>query len=659
MAIETVKRIRVIVYQSLRDEVVDALQVAGTVHIERLTEDGLLPAGETGEKEAREVRRCTFGISQAEFLLGFFKEYGYEKQGFFKTLIKEKYPMTREAFNRAGECVDLDMAYAECSELDRRLTAIDEEKSRLGQEVDELVDWTELQLDLDEMDGRHTYGLMPVRIASAEIKDVVMELSGEVPESTLDVVCERGDWACCIVVYHPDSLAGVESVLDRHRHEAVTLPRYPLEPAERLEQVEREMASLDRRREKLIAGARAYAEKRREIEVLREYLLNERRKTQLSSEFGETRSTVVIDGWVTESALESTVAGVRGISDEIEIELFDPTEEDNPPVSLKNGKWARPFQLLTGLYGIPHNRESDPTLIIAISFVAFFGFCIGDVGYGLLLIGAFLLMRRLLPLGQNVKDLLLVMTYGSAFAMVAGVVTGSWFGIDPEKLPPFLQSLAVLDPLRKPMPVMGLMMALGVVHMLSGTVIEFRDNLKGRKWADAFIDQGLVFLFFIGLGVGIPLMLAKVVPKSVALLVAGFPVILMLLLLGRAAKSIPGKAVGGLYETYNTVVGWVGDTISYMRLYALGLATFVIGWVVNTLAGMVQGMGPVIGILLMLIVLVVGHTFNVTINLLGAFVHPLRLEFVEFFGKFYEDGGREFSPMKVESKIVLIDEEGA
>lgn len=659
MAIEPVKKIRVIVHQSLRDEVVDALQVAGTVHIERLTEEDLLPAGESGEKEVAEVRRCTFGISKAEFLLGFFKEYGYERPGFFKTLIKEKYPMTREAFNRAGERVDLDMAYAECSELDRWLTAIDEEKSRLEQEAGELADWTELQLDLDEMDGRHTYGLMPVRIVSGEIKDVVLELSGEVPESTLDVVCERDDWACCMVVYHPDSLEGVESVLDRHRHEAVTLPSYPLEPAERLEQVEREMASLDRRREKFVAGASAYAEKRREIEVLREYLLNERRKIQLSSEFGETRSTAVIDGWVTESALEATVASVQGVSDDIEIELFDPTGEDNPPVSLKNGKWARPFQLLTGLYGIPHNREYDPTLIIAISFVVFFGFCIGDVGYGLVLIGAFLLMRRLLPLGQKVKDLLLVMTYGSAFAIVAGVITGSWFGIDPEKLPPFLQSLAVLDPLRKPIPVMGLMMALGVVHMLSGTVIEFRDNIKGRDWAAAFIDQGLVFLFLIGLGVGIPLMLAKVVPKSVALLIAGFPVILMLLLLGRAAKSIPGKAVGGLYETYNTVVGWVGDTISYMRLYALGLATFVIGWVVNTLAGMVQGTGPVIGILLMLLVLVLGHTFNVTINLLGAFVHPLRLEFVEFFGKFYEDGGHEFSPMKVESKIVLIDEEGA
>ena len=106
------------------------------------------------------------------------------------------------------------------------------------------------------------------------------------------------------------------------------------------------------------------------------------------------------------------------------------------------------------------------------------------------------------------------------------------------------------------------------------------------------------------------------------------------------------------------MVGWIGDTISYLRLYALGLATFVIGWVVNTLAGMVGGMAPVIGILAMIVLILVGHTFNVTINLLGAFVHPLRLEFVEFFGKFYEDGGREFAPLRYESKIVLMENEG-
>ena len=144
------------------------------------------------------------------------------------------------------------------------------------------------------------------------------------------------------------------------------------------------------------------------------------------------------------------------------------------------------------------------------------------------------------------------------------------------------------------------------------------------------------------------------------MLVAGAAILGMLLLLGRSAQSIGGKVVNGIYETYGTVVGFVSDAISYVRLFALGLATFIIAMVINTMAGLVRGIAPVIGILAMLIVLVVGHTFNIAINLLGAFVHPLRLEFVEFFGKFYDDGGREFKPLGVESKIVMIEEkEGA
>ncbi len=659
MAIEPVKKIRIIAHKDVQDDVIEALQEAGTVHVERLSEEELLQPREVEEVEVEQVRRCTYAISQTEFLLGFFKQYGFQKTGFFQTLIKEKYPMTLEAFARAPERIDLELAYQECSELERRLSAIDEEHARLSQEREDLSDWTELQMDLDEIEGTHIYGMMLVRLPEDEVEDAVSELAEEAPESALDVLCERGDLKCCVVVYHPESLEAVEEVLARHKPRRATLPRHPLEPAERLEQVDREMAALLRRREILLTGVRAHAEKRSEIEILREYLVNQRRNAQLTTQFGRTRATVVIEGWVTEENQGITKSALGTVAGGVAVELSDLGEDDHPPVSLKNRKWVRPFEMLTRLYGIPNGIEYDPTWLIAISFVAFFGFCIGDVGYGLVIVVAFLLMRRFLPLGRNVKDLLLVMAYGGAFAMVIGVITGSWFGINPENLPSFLQSLAVLDPLRDPIPVMGICMALGLIHMMSGTIVEFRDNIRDGEWLSAIIDQGLVFLFFIALGVAVPLALAKVVPTTVAFLIGITPVVLMLLLLGRSAKSVPGKAINGLYETYNTVVGWMGDTISYVRLYALGLATFVIGWVVNTLAGMVQGMAPVIGILLALLVLLIGHTFNVTINLLGAFVHPLRLEFVEFFGKFYEDGGREFSPMGVDSKIVIIEKDGA
>ena len=310
--------------------------------------------------------------------------------------------------------------------------------------------------------------------------------------------------------------------------------------------------------------------------------------------------------------------------------------------------------MLTQLYGLPNNKEYDPTVLIAISFVIFFGFCIGDVGYGLVLILVFSLLKKYLPLGENVKNLFTVMTWGGAFAMVMGVITGSWFGIDPINLPSFLQSLIVFDALEDPLPIMGVCMGLGVVHMLTGTVVELRDNFKLGKIANALIDQGLVLFLFIGTIISVVLVITGLLPSTVIFIVAGAALAGMIVLMGHNAKSLPGKIFGGLYETYNTLVGWLGDTVSYVRLFALGLATFAVGWVINILAGMAKGIAPVIGIFFMLLVLLIGHTFNVAVNLLGAFVHPLRLEFVEFFSKFYEDGGRQFKPFKIESKRVLI-----
>jgi V/A-type H+-transporting ATPase subunit I len=659
MAVEPVKKIRVISHASLQEEVLEALQAAGTVHVERLSGTELLPPKEYSDEEQQSLRTCTFRISQAEFILSYLKAYGYDKRSFFRTIVKDKYPMTLEEFVRAHERVDLDRAYAECSEYERHLVEIDEKKTALEQEREELSNWTELQLDMDEIACKHMYCLLPLRVPVADLEAFGQALASEVIESTLDVVSERGSRAYCMVVYHLDSLGLVEEILTRLRVEKVTLPDVKLEPAERMEQVDREIAALERQREGLLARGQVYAGKRGDIEVLREYLLNQKRKLEALEQFGMTRSTVVVEGWVTEGEMEPTLENLEALSEEIGLEVIEADHEDSPPVSLRNGRFARPFELLVGLYGTPNRREYDPTWLVAVSFIVFFGFCIGDVGYGLVLVAACLLARRFLPLGEKVRNLLLVISYGSLFAMVIGALTGSWFGIDPASLPPLLETMAVFDPLRDPIPVMLLTMALGLAHMLSGTVVEFRDNVKEGNWVDALIDQGLVFLFFICLGVAIPLALAEVVPTSTAVLIGCAPIALMLLLLGRSAKSVPGKVINGVYETYNTVVGWMGDTISYLRLYALGLATFVIGWVVNTLAGMTLGIGPVIGVLLMLLILVVGQTFNVAINLLGAFVHPLRLEFVEFFGKFYEDGGQRFDALKYESKIVMIREEDA
>ncbi len=657
MAIERVEKISIIASRDLQEEIVDTLTRLGTVQVERWCEEDGLGCKELAGDEADRMRSYAFDLSKIEFLIGFLDRYREKKPGFFSTLIKPKHHLTYREFLGAREAIQMERIYQECHTMDRRFLSFSERKERLRRELEELEHWVDLEIPMRDLKSDPVFRLMLIRVVARELDDLVEELESEAPDSSLEIVHRDEEWAACILLFHPDADEAVTLLLSRYDHELVTMRDLNEEPLERYEQITRDITAIDRRRARILSDIEGYHKHLPQLEIIRELLLNKRLQLDATTGFGVTRSAVVIEGWVTESGLPATLEAVNGLSDEVSIESRPPLEDDVPPVSLKNRNWFKPFEMLTMLYGVPNNREYDPTWLIAISFVVFFGFCIGDVGYGALIIAAFLLMRKYLPVGDKTKNLMLVLVYGGAMAMVFGVLTGSWFGYDPEKLPRFMQSLQVFDPLKDPVPVMVTCMVIGVIHMLSGTIVELSDNVRQGRIASALIDQGLVLLLFVGTAITALLAALKVVPGSAVLICALAALGGMIVLGGHANRSVPGKVFGGLYETYNTVVGWMGDTVSYLRLFALGLATFAVAWVINTLGGMVRGIAPVIGLVLMLLILLVGHTFNLAVNLLSAFVHPLRLEYVEFFGKFYEDGGRGFKPLSVQSKTVMIEEE--
>jgi V/A-type H+/Na+-transporting ATPase subunit I len=654
MAVEQVKRMTILVHKSLQDRVVEDLTRLETVHIEEIHPETGLGQKRLSVSESDDLRELSFQLSKVEFLLDFLKEHRTEGAGFLGSLIPTKHLMSFDEFFAAGDRVDLESTYSGLSEIESKLLQSGERISNLEREREELEHWTGLEVPMAELRSGAGYLMMKLKVASKELDEMIDELAGEAPESAVDVVGREETFTRCVLLYHPDTHDAVSRVLGAHDCEPVELPELEQTPEERLVSVTGEIEEARESRSELQDGIEAYQGLTGDLEILRELLSSRRQRLNVTTSFGETKSIVVVEGWVTEGGLETTREALLAISPEIEVDISDPGEDDKPPVALRNRKSMKQFELLTWLYGLPNRKEYDPTWMVGISFVVFFGFCIGDVGYGLVIIIAFLLMRKYLPLGDRTRKLMLVMVYGGAFAMLFGVLTGSWFGYDPEQLPAFMQSMAVFDPLNEPIPIMGVCMGLGIIHMLAGTAIEFRDNWSARRVADALIDQGLVLFLFIGSIAAAVLVMAGVVPTSSIYVVAIIALGGMVIFMGHKSKSIAGKAFGGLYETYNMLVGWLGDTVSYVRLFALGLATFAVAWVINILAGMVKGIAPVIGILFMIVIILVGHTFNLAVNLLSAVVHPLRLEYVEFFSKFYEDGGDEFKPLAVDSKTIII-----
>jgi V/A-type H+-transporting ATPase subunit I len=264
---------------------------------------------------------------------------------------------------------------------------------------------------------------------------------------------------------------------------------------------------------------------------------------------------------------------------------------------------------------------------------------------------------RKLDVSETTRSFFRLFMYCGLAAMAVGVFTRGYFGIDQEALPGFLKFPGSLDILKEPIPLMVICAALGLIHISIGVAIEMYDNIRSNSLWLAFCEQGTTLLLWLGiaafaLGAGIKVPAIKALGLYVMLAGAAGIVFLS----NVSSKSLLGKFFGGLYNLYGLFGGTIGDVASYLRLYALGMATVAIGYVVNLMAGMVWGI-PILGILLVVLVLVGGHIFNLLINFLGAFVHPLRLQYVEFFGKFYDDGGEPFEPLALKTHKTVIDEE--
>lgn len=654
MTLEPVKKIIVITRKNLEDEVVDCIARLGALHIQRLLDPEVVPPRSPSSRDKESERNVSTTLSKVDFALSFLSENKEGKRGFIKSLVRDKYEMKLEEFLKAGERVNLDEVYEACLRFDGELKELSDRKSRLEAEISELEVWKEVEVPLDALRGGTYYEIKAFFLKELEPEEFSSLLFEKALASELFVVSKGKDGAVCIVIYYRRESEAVEELLSPY--EEVAIPRGEASPSELIARKEEECNAIEREMSQVIEDIQGYTDYIADLEILHEYIVFERGKLEARKSMGETDSTVVVESWIGERKVERACRALSKISDEIEVEILDPEPDDDPPVLLKNSRWLEPFEFLVKLYGIPNRKETDPTWLVALSFTLFFGFCIGDVGYAFLLFVVFQLIKKLLPVGKNTSDLLTALSYGCGFAAVMGVLTGSWFGIDIEKLPAIFKAPAIFDSLENPIPLMMVCIIIGLIHMLIGVAVEFRDNWREGARSDALIDQGLVLFSFGGGLLSAGLAFVQLIPMWVVFVVVGLGLVGMLLLLGHHSKSLGGKIFGGLYETYNVLGGWLGDTVSYLRLFALGLATFAVGWVINIMAQMISGVAPVIGVLLMLIVLVIGHCFNAAINLLGAVVHPLRLEYVEFFGKFYEDGGRKFTPLGVDSKIVMISD---
>jgi V/A-type H+-transporting ATPase subunit I len=373
----------------------------------------------------------------------------------------------------------------------------------------------------------------------------------------------------------------------------------------------------------------------------------------------KTDTTFYIEGWIPEVSKDK----VQKVLDEYECwyDFKKPEEGEEFPILLKNNAFSGPFDSITELYSLPSPSNIDPTTVMAPFYVLFFGMMLGDVGYGFLFsLGCFIILKKF-DIEGTFGKMLKVFFWGGISTMFWGVMYGSWFGdglvVGARHL--FNINLPLtyvwVDPLKEPMTVLLVSFIMGLVHLFVGMGMQAYMLIRDGKIKDAITDIGFWYLFIIGpilwlagdmIIPGSPL---PVIGKWMTL----FAVIGLVLTQGRAKDNIISKLISGVLSLYG-ITGYLGDVLSYSRLLALGLATGVISSVLSLIGSMVGGIP---GKIMFVLVFVFGHTLNLAINGLGSFVHSARLQYVEFFGKFYEGGGDAFNPFTKKTKYIKIKEE--
>lgn len=364
-----------------------------------------------------------------------------------------------------------------------------------------------------------------------------------------------------------------------------------------------------------------------------------------------TQETVMLSGWVPvrqKTRIEKILNKYQCYYN-----FQEPAKGEEPPVLLRNNKLVEPFESVTEMYSMPAANSLDPDPVMAPFFFLFFGMMLSDAGYGLILTIAGLLGARVLDVGSGMKKLLKLLGYCGISTVFWGALYGSWFGDAIPKVTEVffgnrIQVPMLIDPLTDPMTVLILSFVFGYVHILTGLVLKAYLMVRRGHPLAAFFDVGLWGFVLIGL----PMLLVGGLVAKAGQLLAIIGAIGLVLTQGRDKKNPLLKAASGVLSLYD-ITGYFSDILSYSRIMALGLATGVIGQVVNTM-GTLPGKN-LFGAILFVVVFLLGHTLNLGINALGSYVHTSRLQYVEFFGKFFEGGGQPFRPLRAVTKYVNIN----
>lgn len=649
MSIVKMKRLRVIGFSEQRDDLLQQMLHLGCVEI---TE----PDDKVTDPEwTALLRRDTSSIASRKTewsalngALDALKKYAPAKKGLFQ----KRYDITEEKFfDETAKAAALTCAQS-INDCTWEIAQIFSAENKLNASLSGLIPWANLDLPLEQQHTSHAELILGTAPIAAEDSALQTDLAAATNLAELTPISEDKDQRYYLLVVHKDALEDALTALRAHSFGVIRFKDLTGTPKQNIDRIRGELSALEQQRKDQEAAIVAYKDQRPALELALDRVNQEISREAVAERFLTDGQIFFAEGWIP----ADRVADFSIVQKQFTCawDTSDPEEGDSVPTQLKNPKWMDCINMVTEMYSLPAYDGIDANPLYFFWYVFFFGFMFADVAYGIIIfLGCLAIIKMFKPKKTLGRMMHLGLWLGGSTAL-CGIFVGGFFGnlleviydtfLPNATMPGWMETFCngiVVNPVNDPMTVLIIAIAIGCVHLVMGQCIHIYMGFRDGHGIDALLDVVPWWVVFAGIAVA-------ALAKTPILLIIG--ALSLICTQGRHEGTFVKKLFGGIKSLYD-ITSWLSDVLSYARLMALMLATSVIAQVFNTLGALPKS------IIVFILVFLIGHVFNIGVNLIGTYVHAARLQYLEYFGKFYKEGGIPFRPLQYDTKYVDIIEE--
>ena len=657
MAVSNMIKIGILAVKEDEEKVMEALYDFGALQI--ISKDS---QARLFFEEIEKLSQVEYKFAQIKFALNFIAQHKPEIKLSFRDKLSKMFEPGINIDKKGIEKLLAEFDYlkiiSQIEDLGAQLNLVNLEEAQLKTEIEEFLPWRNLaSIYQSKNEDRLQFKLGFA--ANNHKQEITFDALLDSLPAILEIVESSQQGTYYNLLYLKEAAKEVWEKLEALQFKEIVLPDYSASPAQLIAGREKKLQNLFEKKEKLKQKILNLCSHEKKLKIIHDYLLWEKDKKSARVQADESQGTFYLRAWVEKYRLKDLQASLEKKSQKMHLDQLSIEEGEEVPVSLRNKSFIQPFESVTNIYGAPKPEELDPTPYLAPFFIVFFGLCLSDAGYGILLILLSLAAIKIMRVPRHKQGMFRLLIYAGVSTFVVGVLFGSYFGIVLADLPAgfvkdWLLRLQVIDPVKNPLTMLIFALILGGVQIITGLVVNAYYQFIRHDWNKLFDVSAWLFLM---LGIVFWLIGSQAFAIS-SLASLGkywiyFAVALLVLTQGRQNKNIFLKLPIGILSLYG-LVGYFSDIMSYSRLLALGLSTGIIAMVINIVAFLFKDMAGFIGWPVAIMILLSGHLFNLAINALGSFIHSGRLQYVEFFPKFMEGGGEKFQPLVKTAKYIDI-----